>query len=410
MKEFIDKLSKFIQKEEDKYPFENKSLENFLKFLKTNHMEIKLFNKTKLNQIQEWVIEVEGNAYRTHEGISGGVITTSNWTYCKGKNIGKSNETTPEEQAIKQAESIVDKKIHEGYRRSVEELVEGKGWFQPMLAHKFINQIPEHFIVAIQPKLDGMRCIVKKDGMFSRNGKPIIGAPHIYEELKPVFDHFPEMIFDGELYNHELKNDFNEIISHVRKTKPTEEDLQLSRDKIQYHCYDCYFEDFPNLNFSERNQQLRDILGLNVLVDFKHGLRYLKLVDTRWVTMDELDRYYRKFLEEGYEGQMIRLDEPYDNCRSKSLLKRKEFIDEEFEVLDIEEGIGNRSGMMGRIFFKTKEGKQFTASSRGNEDYFRELLINKNKYIGKIATVRYQNMTPDGLPRFPVVITIRDYE
>lgn len=403
MNEFISKLDHFIRLEESKYPSSEIDLKNFLKFLKTNTMEIKLFNKTKKGQIQEWRIEVVGNRYRTHEGLLGGKITTSEWTECKGKNIGKANETSPEEQAIKQAESIADKRVHAGSRRSVEELEEGKGWFQPMLAHKYSGQIPEHFIIAIQPKFDGMRCIVRKEGMFSRNGKPIIGAPHIFEELKPLFEHYPEIILDGELYNHELKNDFNEIISHVRKTKPTEEDLRLSREQIQYHCYDCYDQEYPNLNFDER-------------IDFVHNLskliklNYLKSVQTEWVTIDQIDGYYQQWLEDGYEGQMLRLNQPYDCFRSNSLLKRKEFIDEEFEILDIEEGSGNRSGMMGRIRYKTKEGREFTASSRGNEAYFRDLLINKDKYIGKRATVRYQNMTPDGSPRFPVTITIRDYE
>ena len=414
MNEFIEKLDKFLKLQDERYPFGDSSLKNFLKFLKTKYMEIKLFNKNKRGSIQEWTIEVLENAYRTHEGLLGGKITTSEWTYCKGKNIGKSNETTPEQQAEAQARSIADKKIHSGYRETIEELEEGKGWFQPMLAHKWEGQLED--VIIIQPKLDGMRCIITKDGMFSRNGKPIIGAPHIYEELKTVFEMYPDLIFDGELYNHELKNDFNKIISHARKTKPTPEDLEESRKNIQYHCYDCVFENDKDLSFQNRFGKLIGIVYIE-------GLEFLKLVDTRLLIKENedpfnpdsyvsnvLDNYYHKWLEEGYEGQMIRLDRPYDNCRSNSLLKRKEFIDEEFEVLDIEEGVGNRSGMMGRILFKTKEDRRFTASSRGNEEYFRDLLINKDNYIGKIATVRYQNMTPDGSPRFPVVITIRDYE
>ena len=366
-------------------------------------MEIKLYNKTKKSQIQQWIIEVEGNAYRTHEGLVNGAITTSKWTYCQGKNIGKANETTPEEQAIKQAQSIADKKIHAGSRMTIEELEEGKGWFQPMLAHKFTGDIPDNLIIAIQPKLDGMRCIVNKDGMFSRNGKPIIGAPHIINELLDLFEHYPSLILDGELYNHELKNDFNEIISHVRKTRPTLEDLELSKQKIQFHCYDCFDTEYPDLNFDERSEFIRN---LHELIK----LNYLKVVQTEWVTIEEIDEWYQQWLEDGYEGQMIRLNSPYENTRSKSLLKRKEFIDEEFEILDIEEGSGNRSGMMGRIYFKTKEGKQFTASARGNEDFYKSLLIDKHMYIGLMATVRYQNMTPDGSPRFPVVVSIRDYE
>lgn len=367
-------------------------------------MITKLFNRTLLDQIQEWSIEVSDNSYRTHEGIVGGAITSSKWTYCKGKNTGRSNETTPEEQAIKQANSIVDKKIHAGYRYTIEELSScDKGWFQPMLAHKWDNQLSKDAVIFVQPKFDGMRCIVRKEGMFSRNGKPIVGAPHIYEELKQVFEYFPDIILDGELYNHELKNDFNEIISHVRKTKPTEEDLQLSRDKIQYHCYDSIFKNDRFLTFETRYN-----IVVNIIIN--GDLKYVRSVETLLIPISQIHSYLEKYLEQGYEGLMIRLNTPYENRRSGSLLKYKQFIDEEFEVLDIEEGVGNRSGMMGRMFFKTKQGRQFTASSRGNEEYFKELLKNKTKYIGKMATVRYQNMTPDGSPRFPVVITIRDYE
>jgi DNA ligase-1 len=245
------------------------------------------------------------------------------------------------------------------------------------------------------------RCIITKNGMFSRNGKPIISAPHIFESIKHLFENDANLVFDGELYNHELKNDFNKIISLVKKTKPNSKDLEESKKVIQYYVYDL-----PSCNdkFSVRSKELNNIVnGLNN--------KYIVFVDTNLVNnQEELDKLYTKSLQDGYEGQMIRIDGGYENKRSKNLLKRKEFIDDEFKIIDIEEGVGNRSGMMGRLVLVDSNGKRFESNARGNEEYYKELLNNKIEYIGKMATIRYQNLTPDGIPRFPVCIAIRDYE
>ena len=125
---------------------------------------------------------------------------------------------------------------------------------------------------------------------------------------------------------------------------------------------------------------------------------------------EQLDRCYEDYIEAGYEGQMVRLDGPYENKRSPRLLKRKEFIDEEYTVLGWEEGEGNRSGTIKHLKFKNKDGREFNSNIKGSFDYLKELLKNANDLIGKEATVKYFNLTPDGVPRFPYVIAIRDYE
>jgi DNA ligase-1 len=115
-------------------------------------------------------------------------------------------------------------------------------------------------------------------------------------------------------------------------------------------------------------------------------------------------------MEEGYEGQMIRINSKYENKRSKFLIKRKEFIDEEFEIIDILDGKGNREGLATKVIFKNKDGSTFDTGVIGNDEYTSSLLSNKLKYIGKKATVVYQNLTPDGAPRFGKMKIIRDYE
>ncbi len=123
-----------------------------------------------------------------------------------------------------------------------------------------------------------------------------------------------------------------------------------------------------------------------------------------------LDELYGQWQEQGYEGQMVRLNEPYENKRSKTLLKRKEFQDGEYTILGYEEGIGNRAGTIGHFKFETEDGVGFSSNVKGNFEYLSDLLKKGESLIGSEATIKYFSLTPDGVPRFPYVIAIRDYE
>jgi DNA ligase-1 len=116
--------------------------------------------------------------------------------------------------------------------------------------------------------------------------------------------------------------------------------------------------------------------------------------------------YYEKYVNESYEGQILRTDGWYENKRSKNLLKHKSFIDEEYTIIDICEGEGNRAGTAGYFVFETSEGKPFKSNVKGTWEETAEMLKNRKKLIGKEATVKYFNLTPDGIPRFPYVINI----
>ena len=140
-----------------------------------------IYKKTKTGATQEWTIEVSDNKYRTHSGQVGGQITTNAWTVVYGKNIGRANATTDNEQAMAEAVAKRTKKLESGYFEDVNNINEQQ-YFEPMLAAKWEDYKDKiQYPIFSQPKLDGIRCIVTKDGMFSRNGKPIISAPHIYE-------------------------------------------------------------------------------------------------------------------------------------------------------------------------------------------------------------------------------------
>jgi ATP-dependent DNA ligase len=134
---------------------------------------------------------------------------------------------------------------------------------------------------------------------------------------------------------------------------------------------------------------------------------HCRIVETYKVpSEDVVTELYEKYVEEGYEGQMLRLDGKYENKRSKNLLKHKSFVDEEYTILDICEGEGNRTGTAGYMVFETAEGKPFKSNVKGTWDETAEMLKNKKQLIGKQATIKYFNLTPDGIPRFPYVINI----
>ena len=187
----------------------------------------KLFSRATTGNLLEWWIEQDGEKYRTVSGTIEGGKVVSSWTVAISKNVGKTNETSPEEQATLEIEAKYTKQLKSGYSKSIEE-VDKNSFFQPMLAHKYEDyqdEIDWERGVLISPKLDGLRCIITKNGMFSRNGNPILSCPHIFEAIKPIFKDHPEYIFDGEIYCHKLKHNFNKIISLARKTKPTQEDF-----------------------------------------------------------------------------------------------------------------------------------------------------------------------------------------
>lgn len=326
---------------------------------------------------------------------------TSEWTVCAGKNTGKANATSDEGQALKEANAKRKLKLEGEYKEDISD-VDSLTFKEPLLAKDYKDYSDQvEYPVWCQPKLDGVRCIVNKHGMFSRNGKPFVSAPHIFELLSPIIGE-TDLEFDGELYNHDLKNNFDKIISLVRKSKPTTDDILESKQTVQYWIYDIRD---PNNNFESRFKKLCDLM--KDLAEFC----CIQICPTLSVNSElELSTAYAEYLKDGFEGQMVRLSNAgYEFKRSMNLLKRKEFIDEEFVILNVLEGEGNRSSMAGYMQFEIN-GKPFKANMQGNRELYREYLTNKDNYVGKKATIRYQNLTPDGIPRFPVVITVRDYE
>jgi DNA ligase-1 len=357
----------------------------------------KLYKRTATGAIQVWWMERDYEHHRSHSGQLNGAITTSEWTQCIAKNVGRSNAVSPQEQAELEVAAEYTLKQKKGYRKTID-LVDDVG-FKPMLAQEFEGNnkkaVEKIFAsggrVLVQPKLDGMRCIATKDGLVSRNGNPIVAVPHIAFALKPLFEEHPDLILDGELYNHGLKADFPKLMSLVKKQKPSMEDLEASR-VIEYHIYDT------------PNRELRD------KVTPTGWLRGVKTAACR--SLEEIDAEHASNLEQGYEGSMIRLDGPYEQKRSKLLLKYKPEMDGEFEIVSINEGVGNSSGMAGYavLYINGNKDRTFRANIMGTREYRTELLKNAAESVGKLATILYFHLTPDGVPRFPRMKAIRDPE
>lgn len=350
-----------------------------------------LYKINSKGKVQQWEIVVSNNMFFTTEGDVDGKLTSTLPTVCKAK-----RGTTAEQQALKEAEAKIKAKIGAGYAEKLEDAVV---FFQPMLAKKIEDYGDLLFTVPtfIQPKLDGIRCISEKNTLMSRKGKPFIAVPHLQQD---------KVLLDGELYNHELREDFNEIVSITRKKKLTERDLKYSKEKIQFHCYDLPMHEGV---FSERFSRLEDLF-----MDPYYEDKGYVLVKTYPISnLKELNYYHELFLSQGYEGSIVRLDlAPYESKRTNQLLKKKEWQDEEFIIQAVVEGIGNRTGTVGKLMFKTKEGKEFGANVKGDFDFLRKLFKEKDALMGLGATVKYFQLTPDGIPRFPLVIKLnrKEYE
>ena len=273
-----------------------------------------------------------------------------------------------------------------------------------MLAHKVNeNRIDFSKKVFIQPKLDGVRCIFTKDGAYSRTGKKFHNLRHIELRLERFFKAQPNAVLDGELYNHALRDDFEQIISLVRKQKPTDEDRRNAQHLIQYHVYDIIaegpsYEDRINWLLSSRN------LWCNVVIP----------VETHRVNKYEeaANIHYDGFLKQGYEGSILRLNGPYEQKRSYNLQKFKDFSDTEATIVGYEAGKGKFTGLIGKFLMIDDNGIEFGCPiGKGyNYDDRRFILNNIHDYMGKRATFTYFERTKAGSYRHPLYKTIRDYE
>lgn len=355
-----------------------------------------LFKQNKNGTIESWNIQVVDNQIIATWGKLDGKMQVKTETIETGKNIGKANETTPAEQALFQAKSILNKKLDKGYSETIEGAKENKLDIKPVLVQNYTlgkNSDKIKFPCYVQPKLDGVRSqLFLKDVLIakSRGNKEFPANKQLFSQIEEFMKLNNLEVIDGEFYVH--GEYLEDIISCVKK--PTKNRLE---DLISFHLFDLPlnrgFDSFKNLNttnFSKIN------LVETTLVNSKEEARVL------------LDKY----VSLGYEGLILRNIKTYDDAyptggiRSDEIQKWKEFVDSEFKVVDV---ISDKNGN-GVYVCETELGKKFNVTPKCTHDKKREILENKELYIGKDLTVRYQDLTEDGIPRFGRGIAIRDYE
>ncbi len=361
-----------------------------------------LYKRDVKGGIRIWHAELghvgeDSAGWRTVSGLLDGQKVTSGWSITTPKNVGKKNATTAFQQADAEITAEIVKRRERGYFISIDQ-IDNPIHFKPMLAQDWDKRkakVDTDSLLFSQPKLDGIRCVARADGLWTRTGKPITAVPHIREALAPLFERDPDLIFDGELYNHDLRHDFNTITSIVRKVAPSAEEIETAR-VIQYHIYDMPSHDGI---FGKRHFALYDLLSWN-----HWASQGIVIVSTRlcW-TAEALDEAYGEYMADGYEGQMIRLDNVYENKRSNSLLKRKEFMTAEFPVLAVHRGNGNWNGHVKSATVQVSPEVTSDATFRGSQD---DLVYDEFLAQGPLtwATVRFFGYTPDGSLRFPVII------
>jgi DNA ligase-1 len=366
-----------------------------------------LYSKSKTGKSQVWKIEVIENRIQVSYGYVDGKQVLHEKEITEGKNIGKKNETTPHQQAMLEAKATWTKKKESGYNETIDEAqvptlassstITTHKTISPMLAMDYHKQGKKIlFPCSVQAKLDGIRSIFYKGALHSRQGKPITGMDHILAELDVATQ--AGLILDGEIYSTKLS--FQDFVGLVRKKKFKVEDFPKLK-QIDMWVYDCV-NDQP---FEDRLQTLEAFFAV-------HSFQYIKLLPTQeCMRKEDIQKYHDIYVAEGNEGLIIRNNKGLYQMgtRSNDLQKYKEFMDDEFQVIGFTTGEGIEHGL---VIWEciTKEGRKFHVRPKGTHEARAELFKSATNYIGVFLTVKYQELTEDGIPRFPVGIAFRTYE
>ena len=361
-----------------------------------------LYSRTSKDGVQQWQIVLDGDRFWVIEGLVGMKLTTNSPTVVKGKNLGKKNETSPQEQAALECQSKWEKKAKTGYCEDITKIDSCITYVEPMLAKTlddYITKIDFSKGVLVQNKYNGFRAIATLENgkvvLKSRKGELYISIPHLNKDLEPFFAVYPNAVLDCELFNNGLRSKLNEMSKLVRKSKhATPEDLKRSSELVFLYCYDGfgweagYEDDQP---YEKRKEWIDKNLP-------KYS-KYFRKVDSFLVhSMAEVDAMFGKFLEDGQEGCIVRLPgSPYEvGKRTKRLLKYKPEDSAEATITNIQEGKGNYAGIAKIISFKWDKGEDFDGTLMGDMEQGREILKNKADWIGKEVTFKYTGFTGKG--------------
>ena len=347
-----------------------------------------LYKKDSKGKIRVWEVYANNDELIQKSGIKDGKLIT-NSKLCNPKNIGKSNETNGNQQAVLEIDSLIKSKLDEGYFYTIEE-AENEIVILPMLAKNYEDEkhkIDWNSSVYIQPKLDGMRCLAFVNNnnvkLMSRAGKEINTVHFINDSLSSM----PDGVYDGELYAHGIG--FQKNMELIKKYRPGKSEL------IYFYCYDIVNDDSFDLRTSKLSE-LSKLFG-----------NHCKFVETHKIISEQLiSNFNYSFLNSGYEGSIIRIGSGKykSNGRSSDLLKYKLFKDVALPIIDITPNEVNH--LHGTPHFEL-DGKRFKSGVKMSHEEREDLLFNKDQYVGKTAEIRFFELSSDGVPRFPVMVGIR---
>ena len=372
-----------------------------------------LFKKTCSNKIYQWNIKIEDNNDNTYTIItSHGERNGKMVGHSKKISKGKANRSVLEQAILDSTSKWNSKYNKEGYRETIN--MNSRPVVRPMLANTFkFDSLTKKsrakkikLPCAIQRKYDGIRCLAYNDNnkiiLESRKGVKFENFNLLKKELQTLFLGFGKNFYlDGELYTDSIP--FESLSGLIRKkeNKTSEKELE-DINKIKFYIYDCFDIDKMGTSFTSRCDLISVIFGKNI--------NYCVRVPTYIAeTGDDIKKYHKQFISEGFEGTMLRnLDSVYEpNKRSKDLQKYKDNMEEEYKIIGFHEGSGDEKGAV--IWdCVTKEGKQFAVRPVGSRELRQTLYKNGEKYIGSLLTVIFQELTNDGIPRFPRGKAIRD--
>ena len=376
-----------------------------------------LYHKSKTDAIVQWDIWTEGADIVTRYGQIGGKMQTARKT-AQPKNVGRANATCADEQAILEANAMHKKRLDGKYSLTIEDAK--KEVFLPMLAGSFDKRKDKVvYPVDVQPKLDGVRCLAYWDGdsvkLMSRGGKQWECCQHIIDELETVLP--KDWVLDGELYIHGAT--FQEITKLVKKLRP-------ESVNVQFHVYDVpragvIGEQEPivsetNHEWEGRKEHLKELARfVRASYATAPSRKSVKIVRTDFAAHEE-DVYelQSEYLEEGYEGAIVReRDGEYKfGYRSNKLLKVKNFMDEEYEIVDYTTGVGRFEGCIIWVCgtWNDDEWVEFKVVPQGTMKERQEAYQNADEHIGDYLKVKFFELTDDNIPRFPVGLGIRPLE
>lgn len=353
-----------------------------------------LQDRSRTGKVKFWqgFVEYQGDRAYTYTEYwqEGSATQRSAFTEVHPKNVGRKNATTAVEQAVLEVKSAEATQRKRGYVAKGEV---SKVRLLPMLAHPYeARKRSIQWPAYAQPKLDGVRALYDGREFWSRKGEQFkeecIGHLHF-----PLLD---GVVLDGELML-PAPYGFQDITAFSKKARP-------EQHLLEFHVFDAYLAETPDMPFGSRLSRLK---AFRARTDVP---AQVKVVETRLVSSEhEMLRFHANAVAAGYEGTMVRnVQSPYTpKYRSPDLLKHKDFQEEDYLIVGFKDGDGKDQGAI-KFVCQTPAGRTFEVVPNGSYEKRKQDFLEGPTFVGRWLKVEFQNLTDDGIPRFPRGLGVRE--